>query len=231
VVLVEPDADVVEAEVLLDLARDLSQHVDGILAGNRRARHVVKKRQLPGTPLLFGEQPGIFHSHRNLAGCRHEHVKIALLENVFSFPVHRDHHARRLVPEKDGHCDQASRRMLRNVRDPETRAHPLQIGADDQRLPAVNHIFGERVFQFARPLGAHAVAFHFQFKVDAVPFLERDVEVAGIKNLAQFDLDGAQNFVLVETRTDGLPDLGEQFVLLGAAVGIVGNHIVFERKS
>ena len=50
--------------------------------------------------------------------------------------------------------------------------------------------------------------FDFQFKRDLVVFLEGDVEVAGVKNLSEFFLDGAQDFVLVKARTNCLADLG-----------------------
>ena len=55
--------------------------------------------------------------------------------------------------------------------------------------------------------------------------------MAGVENLSQFDLDGAENFVLVETRADGLSDLGEQFVFFGAAVGVVADDVVLEREA
>ena len=44
-------------------------------------------------------------------------------------------------------------------------------------------------------------------------------------------MDGAQNFILIEARADGLPDLGEQFVLLRAAVRVVRYQIVVERET
>ena len=46
-VIEQADADVIEAEVFLDLADNLAQHVDRIVAGNRRARDVIEERQLP----------------------------------------------------------------------------------------------------------------------------------------------------------------------------------------
>jgi hypothetical protein len=36
---------------------------------------------------------------------------------------------------------------------------------------------------------------------------------------------------LIETRTDGLADLGEQFVLLRAAMGIVGHQVVIQSQA
>ncbi len=44
-------------------------------------------------------------------------------------------------------------------------------------------------------------------------------------------MDGAQHFILIKARADGLPDLGEQLVLLRAAVGIVRDQVVLEGES
>ena len=41
-------------------------------------------------------------------------------------------------------------------------------------------------------------------------------------------MDGAQHLILIEARADGLPDLGEQFVLLGAAMSVVRDHIIVD---
>ena len=81
------DADVIEAEILLDVADDVRQHLLGILAGNGGLRNVVEERQLAGAPLLLGEQPGIFHRDRNLAGRGLHDFQIALLEDVFALRV------------------------------------------------------------------------------------------------------------------------------------------------
>ena len=55
--------------------------------------------------------------------------------------------------------------------------------------------------------------------------------MAGVENLSQFGLDGAQDFILVEARTDRLSDIGQEFVLLCAAVSIVTHHVVLEREA
>jgi hypothetical protein len=86
-VIEQADADVIEAEVLLDLSDNLAQHVHGIVAGNRHARDVVEKCQLPRTPLFLGEQARILDRNRYLAGGGHQDVEIALFEHEFPFPV------------------------------------------------------------------------------------------------------------------------------------------------
>ncbi len=64
--------------------------------------------------------------------------------------------------------------------------------------------------------------------MNLVFFLEGDVEIGGVENLAELRLHRAQHFVLVEMGTDGLPDLGEQFVFFGSALGFVHYDVVFE---
>src|SRR5579871_4086285 len=61
--------------------------------------------------------------------------------------------------------------------------------------------------------------------------LERDVEVTGIEDLSQFDLNRAKYLILIQPRTDRLSNLREQFVLLRAPVRIVPDHVVLERES
>ena len=61
--------------------------------------------------------------------------------------------------------------------------------------------------------------------------MEGHVEIRGVKNLPKFFLNCAQHFVLVQARTDGLPNLGEKLVFLGAALSVVHYDIVFERES
>ena len=43
-------------------------------------------------------------------------------------------------------------------------------------------------------------------------------------------MNGAQHFILIQPRADGLPDLGEQFVLLGAAVSVMRDQIVLDSE-
>jgi len=61
--------------------------------------------------------------------------------------------------------------------------------------------------------------FDFQLKANLIVFLERDIETAGIENLAQLHMHGAQNLILIEMGTDRLSDFCEQLVLFGAALG------------
>ena len=66
--------------------------------------------------------------------------------------------------------------------------------------------------------------------MDLVLFLKRNVEIAGVENLPQFRLHRAQHLVLVEMRTDGLPDLGEKFVFLGSPLRLMHDDIVLQRQ-
>ena len=51
-----------------------------------------------------------------------------------------------------------------------------------------------------------------------------------IKNLSELNLDGAQNFVLIQARADRLSDFRQQFVFLGAPMRVVADHVVLERQ-
>ena len=114
---------------------------------------------------------------------------------------------------------------------PRLLPHGLQIGADQQGFAVADYVFSKRIPQFPSALGEHAVIPDLQFEADFVGLLERDVEVTGIENLSQLDLNGPENLILVEARTDRLSDLGEQFVLFGAAVRIVTHYVVFQGES
>ena len=230
-VVEQADADVVETEILLNLADDLAQHVDGVVAGDCSARNVVEEGQLPRTPLLLGKQARIFHGDRDLSGGGYQHVEIALFEDEFPVGMHRDHDSRRLVAQENRRSDQALGGTVRNMADAEILPRFLQIGADEQRLAVADHILGERVPQFTSALGKHAIVSDLEFEANLFAFLKGNIEVAGIENLPQFDLDGAEDLVLVEARTDRLPDLGQQFVLFRAAVGVVTDHVVFQGQS
>ena len=87
------DADVIEAEILLDLGHDGGQHLLRVLAGDGGLRNVVEERQLARAPLLLGEQAGILHRHRNLAGGGLHDFQIARLENVLALRIHGRHHS------------------------------------------------------------------------------------------------------------------------------------------
>src|SRR5579863_1248704 len=60
-VVEQPDADVVEAEVLLNFSGDLAQHMHRIVARNGGAGNVVEEGELPGTALLLRKQARILH--------------------------------------------------------------------------------------------------------------------------------------------------------------------------
>ena len=49
------DADVVEAEILLDMSDDVRQHLLGIFAGNRGLGNTIQEGKLAGAPLLLRE--------------------------------------------------------------------------------------------------------------------------------------------------------------------------------
>src|ERR1700733_15075772 len=121
--------------------------------------------------------------------------------------------------------------MLRLIGNAQPRPRCLQVRTDEQRLPGANHIFGEGVVEFSRALRKHSTIFYFQLETYLISLLKSDVEVAGVKNLPQFTVDGAQDLILIESRTDRLSDLGEQLVLLGAAVSVVRNQVVVEGQA
>ena len=225
----------IETEILLDLAGDLSQHVDRIVAGDGGPGNVVEEGELPGTALLLGEEARILHGDGDLASGSYQHVKIALFEDKFAVGVHRDHNPRRLVAhlvaQKDGRGDQAFRGALRNVRYAQALTRVFQIGADQQRFARADHVLSESVPQFSSALGQDATISNLKFEANLVAFLERNVEVVGIEDLPQFHLDGAKDLVLVEPGTDRLSDLGQQFVFFCPAMGIVTEYIVFERQA
>jgi len=208
-IIEQADANVIKAEVLLDFSHNLAQHVHRIVARNGGARNIVEECQLPGTPLLLCEQPGVLHRNRYLAGGGHQNIKVALFEYEFPFGAHGDHNARRLVAEQDGHRTHALGGMLGPVGDAQAGPRLLQFGPYQQRLPRPDHIFGECVFQLARPLGQNTIVLDFQLKADLIPFLEGNVEVAGVENLSQLGMDGAEHFILIQPGANGLADLGE----------------------
>ena len=68
-------------------------------------------------------------------------------------------------------------------------------------------------------------------KYDRVPFKKSDVEVRCIKNLSEFLLHAAKNFLLIQARADCLPNLREQLVFFGAALRIVHDDVVLQREA
>ena len=231
-VVEQADADVIEAEVLLNLAGDLAQHVHRIIAGDGGAGNVVEKGELPRTALLFGEQARILHRDRDLSGGRHQHVEVALLENEFAVGMHRDHDSRRpCYPGKSARRSgiwpgAAGTWLMPRFLRVFSRSERMSSGSPLRITCSVKALRSSRV-----RLGSTRLSRTSSSKRISSRLLERDVEVAGVENLPQFDLDGAQNFVLIETRADRLADLGQQFVLFRAAMRIVTDYVVFERKA
>jgi len=94
------------------------------------------------------------------------------------------------------------------VSDSQPLAGIFEIAADQQRLPAADHVFRERIAYLALALGEFPVVANLEFETDLFRFLKRNIKVAGIENLSQLDLDRAKDLILVQPRADGLPDLG-----------------------
>ena len=203
----------------------------GIVAGNSGAGDVIEKGQLAGAALLLGKQAGVLHRDGNLPGRGCQYVKVALLEDEFPLGMHCDHDSGNFLAHENRDGDEAFRGAPRNVVDSQILPRGLQIGADEQRFAGTNHVFAESISRFPGALGQDAIISDLEFEAQIFSLLERDVEMAGIENLSQFDLDGAQDLVLVEARTDRLPDLGQKFVLFGATMSIVADHVVFEGQA
>ena len=89
-------------------------------------------------------------------------------------------------------------------------------------LAGADDVFGERHCRSLRErLGRTLIVPDLQLETNFIAFLKGDVEIAGVENLAEFNLDGAKDLVLIEARADGLPDLSQQLVFLGAALRVV----------
>ena len=124
------DADVIEAEVFLDFADNLGQHLLGIFAGDRGLGNVVQKGELPGATLLFRKEAGIFHRHRNLAGGGLHDIQVALLEQELSLRVESGHHAGGLSTQQNGSAAETFGRFPGNKTQSQAVAHLLQVRAD-----------------------------------------------------------------------------------------------------
>jgi len=101
-VVEKADADVVKAEIFLDVADDVRHHLLGILARNRGLRNTIQEGQLTGAPLFLGKKPGVFYRNRNLPRRGLHHFQVALLEGVFALRVHRSHDSGRPAPSRMG---------------------------------------------------------------------------------------------------------------------------------
>ncbi len=128
------------------------EHVYRIVAGNRSSRNVVQKCQLPGAPLFFSKQARILHCNRNLSRCRNQDIKIPLFEDELPVGIHRDHDSAGSVLHQDRCGDQALGGTLRDMRDSQTLARRLQVGADEQRFAGADYVLGESIANLSRAL-------------------------------------------------------------------------------
>ena len=110
-------------------------------------------------------------------------------------------------------------------------ARCLEIRADQQRFARADHVLSKCIADLSCALRQNAVIAHLDFEADLFRLLERDIEVAGVEDLAQFDLNRPENFILVEPRTDCLPDFGQQFVFFRAPVSVMAHHVIFKRQA
>ena len=180
-VIEHADADVIEIEVLLDLARNLRQHPLGILAGNGGLGNVVQEGEIPRPALLFLEQTGILDGDGDLAGGGLQQFQVALLVHELAVKIHHRQHADGMV------VDENRRRAITLGRDvgheskPEAGADLLHVGADQQRLAAANHVLGHGVRGLARALGEDLALDRFEFKAQLVVGEEGDVKGLGVE--------------------------------------------------
>ena len=107
-------------------------------------------------------------------------------------------------------------------------ARELRFRLREQRLVAREVRVGLRKGRLERPAIEREQLLPLP---DAVAFLKSDVEVAGVENLTEFCVNSAQDLVLVEARTNGLADFGEQFVFLRTALGVVHHDVIFQRQA
>src|SRR5260370_4488454 len=103
--------------------------------------------------------------------------------------------------------------MFRNVSHAQPRSRFFQIRANEQGLSGANHVLSEGIFQLAPPLWKNPISHHLKLEADFVSLLEADVKVAGIENLPELGMNGAQHLVLIEPRTYGFAALRLQSVL------------------
>ena len=116
------------------------------------------------------------------------------------------------------------------MRNPQPLSRGLQIGSDQQSLSTADHIFGKCVLRPPLSFGQHPPIPHLQLKPDLLSLLKRDIEIAGIENLSQLNLDGAQNFILIQSRADRFPDVRQQLILFRSPVRIVADHVILQRE-
>ena len=121
--------------------------------------------------------------------------------------------------------------MFRNVSNAQPGPSFFQIGTNEKWLSGANHVLGEGIFQLATSLWKNPLFHHLELEADFVALLERDVKVAGIENLPELGMNGAQHLVLIQPRTYGLADLRQQCVLFGPTMCIVRHQVVFQCEA
>src|SRR5580704_1555750 len=147
---------------------------------------------------------------------------------MFALGAHNRHDARGFAALQNGCAAEAFRGARRNVSRAQTLASLLQNGTDEQRLPGAEDVLGQPILDLARAFRPDLSLFHFEFEADVLTFLKRYVKFAGFKDLSQLLVNRAQDFVLVETRADGLANLSKELIFLGAALRVVHDHIIFQ---
>ena len=186
------DSDVVEAEVLLNVGDDFRHHLFGILAGDRRLRDAIQKCQLMRTALLLGKEARVFHRYGNLAGRGLHNFQIALFENVLPFCVPRRHYAGRAPPSRIG----AAQKHLAGFGG--TKVTPQPLPATFSRSARISSGWPvRRCIPSVRssPCGSawgEPRPFPLPVRNEFFAFLESDIKIAGVENLAQFFLNRAQ---------------------------------------
>ena len=167
-VIEQADADMIEAEILLDFSHDLAQHVNRVVARDCGAGNIVEKRQLPRAPLFFRE--GAHSPPQPIpAGSGHQHVQVALLKTN-SRSVLMATITPPACPQQDGRGAKTLGGMLGAESNTQAGPRLLQVGAYQQWLSGPNHVFGEGVLQFASSLGQDTIILHFQLEADFVAY-------------------------------------------------------------
>ena len=163
------DTDVVELEILLNIAHDFSQHLLRIFAGDGGFRNIVQKGELPGPALFLRKQARVFDCNRNLSGGSLQHFQIALFEHILMTGTHRRNDACRSAIHQDGSSAERLRR--------------IKVRANEQRLPGAQNVFGKSVIGFALSAWKWTVLLDFEMKRDRIAYLECDIEIRGVKYL------------------------------------------------
>src|SRR5580698_1891548 len=57
------------------------------------------------------------------------------------------------------------------------------------------------------------------------------IKIGSVKALSELIVNRAQNLVLIETRADGLANLGQEFIFLSTALRVVHDHVIFQGQA